>query len=134
MAREPTVSPWAVVAVQFLVGIVVALVAWGVTGRSSGFWSALYGAAVVVLPAALMARGIAGRLISMSPVISAVGVMVWEMVKVAATVTLLVAAPGLVPQLSWPALLATLSVCMSVYWFALLWRGRPPRAEQARAI
>jgi ATP synthase protein I len=26
--------------------------------------------------------------------------------------------------LSWPALLVTLAVCIKVYWFALLWRGR----------
>jgi ATP synthase protein I len=26
--------------------------------------------------------------------------------------------------LSWPVLLVTLLVCIKVYWFALLWRGR----------
>ena len=30
----------------------------------------------------------------------------------------------LVRPLSWPALLAALAACLSVYWFALLWRGR----------
>jgi hypothetical protein len=29
-----------------------------------------------------------------------------------------------VRPLSWPALLAALAACTSVYWFALLWRGR----------
>jgi ATP synthase protein I len=37
---------------------------------------------------------------------------------------MLMLAPRLVQSLSWPALLATLVLCMQVYWFALLWRGR----------
>ena len=34
------------------------------------------------------------------------------------------AAPGLVAELSWPALLVALIVCIKVYWVALSWRGR----------
>jgi ATP synthase protein I len=29
-----------------------------------------------------------------------------------------------VPDLSWPALLVALVVCIKVYWIALSWRGR----------
>jgi ATP synthase protein I len=29
-----------------------------------------------------------------------------------------------VPDLSWPALLAALTVCLSMNWLALLWQGR----------
>jgi hypothetical protein len=32
-----------------------------------------------------------------------------------------------VPGLVWPAMLATLAVCLQTYWFALLWRGRAKR-------
>jgi ATP synthase protein I len=123
MAREPSISPWVVVAAQFVVGIVVGLVVWGATGRVQGWWSALYGAAVVVVPGALMARGMTSRLSSMSPVVSAVSLMLWEMVKIAVSVAMLALAPKLVRPLDWPALLVALAVCMSVYWFALLWRG-----------
>ena len=87
-------------------------------------WSLLYGAATVVGPGALLARGMTSRLTSMAPMVSAVSVMLWEMVKIAATVAMLVAAPKLVSPLSWPALLVGLVSGMSVYWFALLWRGR----------
>jgi ATP synthase protein I len=45
--------------------------------------------------------------------------MVWEMVKIALTVAMLVAAPRLVPQLSWPALLVGLVLALKVYWVAL---------------
>ena len=64
------------------------------------------------------------RLSSVSPVVSAFSVMLWETVKIRATVALLVAAPQVVRPLSWPALLAALAACVSVYWFALSWRGR----------
>lgn len=128
MAREPSVSPWIVVAVQFVVGIVVALVAWAVTGRVEGFASALYGAAAVVLPAALMARGVTSRFSNASPGMAAVSFLLWQGVKVAVAVAMLVAAPRIVDGLSWPALLAGLVVCIKVYWVALLWR-RPARDE-----
>jgi ATP synthase protein I len=88
------------------------------------FWSALYGAVTAVVPGALMARGMTSRLSSLSPGLSAVSVMLWESVKIAVSVAMLMLAPRLVRPLNWPALLAALAVCLSVYWFALLWRGR----------
>ena len=87
-------------------------------------WSMLYGAATVVVPGALMARGMTSRLSGMSPGTSAVSFMLWEMVKIAVSVAMLMLAPKLVQPLSWPALLAGLVLCMKVYWVALLWRGR----------
>jgi ATP synthase protein I len=122
--QQPTVSPWRVVAVQGGVGLVVALLAMLVTGRNEMFWSALFGAAVVVVPGALMARGMTSRLSSMSPGAGAVSFMLWEFVKIAVSVALLMLAPKLVQPLSWPALLAAMVLCMKVYWLALLWRGR----------
>ena len=50
--------------------------------------------------------------------------MVWEGVKVLLTVAMLVAAVKVVPDLSWPALLAALAVSLSMNWLALLWQGR----------
>jgi ATP synthase protein I len=113
------------------VGVAVALLALLVTGKSSAAWSALYGAATVVLPGALMARGMTSRLTSMSPGASAVGFMFWEMVKIGASVALLVLAPKFVQGLSWPALLVGLVLCIKVYWLALLWRPRGAQSESA---
>jgi ATP synthase protein I len=116
------VSPWWVVAAQAVIGV---LVAAGLASAAEGwFWSALYGAAVVVVPGALMARGMTSPLTSMSPGASAAGVMLWSMVKMAVSVILLMLAPKLVQPLSWPALLATMVLCMQAYWLALLWRRR----------
>jgi ATP synthase protein I len=123
-AKEPSVSPWRVVAAQAAVGGVLALVAWLLTGKEEVAWSALYGAATVVVPGALMARGMTSRFTSMAPGTSAVSFMLWEMVKIAVSVLMLMLAPRLVQPLSWPALLVALVLCMKVYWLALLWRGR----------
>lgn len=123
-AKEPPLNPWRVIAVQGGVGVVVALLAALAMGRVEVGWSALYGAACVVVPGALLARGMTSRLSSMSPGASAVSFMLWEMVKIAASIAMLMLAPKLVQGLSWPALLVGLVLCMKVYWFALLWRGR----------
>ena len=123
-SRNPQLSPWRVIAVQAAVGGAVALSAWLLGGGREHAWSALYGAVTAVVPGALLARGMTSRLSSLSPVASAVSVMLWETVKIGATVALLVAAPKVVRPLSWLALLAGLAACVSVYWFALLWRGR----------
>jgi ATP synthase protein I len=121
--RNPSLSPWRVVATQLAVGLVVAAAA-GLVGGSVSAVSALYGALVVVLPGALMARGTTSPLSRLSVVSSAISMLVWAGVKMVASVLMLVLAPRIVQPLSWPALLVALVVCMQVYWFALLWRGR----------
>jgi ATP synthase protein I len=123
-ARLKSVSPWRVVVVQAVVGLVVASLVGAVSGRWELFWSVLYGAGVVVVPAILMARGMTSRLSLMSPGAGAVSFMLWEFVKILVSIVMLAMAPKLVPDLSWPALLAGLVVGLKVYWVALLWRGR----------
>jgi ATP synthase protein I len=122
--KNPPLNPWRVVAVQLGVGAVVALLAALLTGRQEVGWSLLYGAFTVVVPGALMARGMTSPLSRMSPGVGAVSFMLWEMVKIAVSIAMLMLAPRLVQPLSWPALLVGLVLCMKVYWFALLWRGR----------
>ena len=56
--RQPQVPAWWVVAAQAAVGGVVTMLAWLVADDRAVWASALYGAAVVVVPGALMARGI----------------------------------------------------------------------------
>jgi ATP synthase protein I len=123
-ARHAPLSPWRVVAVQAAIGGMAAAFAGWLSGRPEVMWSALYGAATAVVPGALMARGMTNRLSSLSPGTSAVSVMWWSMVKIGVSIVMLMLAPKLVQPVSWPALLAALVLCMQVYWFALLWRGR----------
>ncbi len=126
--KNPSISPAAVVAAQAVVGALVALAAWGLTGQANVGWSAGYGALAVVIPAALFARGLARRMMLKDPQARAVGAafgfFIWELVKIALTVAMLFAAPGLVVNLSWPAMLVGLVLTMKVYWVALVLRPK----------
>jgi ATP synthase protein I len=122
--RQPALSPWWVVLSQLVTGALAATVMGLASGSVLVAQSALYGAAVVALPGALMARGATSRLGLISPLTSAVSMMVWAMVKLTASVAMLALAPRVVPGLSWPAMLTAVVLCMQTYGFALLWRGR----------
>jgi ATP synthase protein I len=123
--QNPPVHPWWVVAGQAAVGVVAALLGWLVTGKQNVGWSVAYGAFAVVIPAAVFARGLTGRFSSLNAGTAAVGFLLWEMVKIALTIALLVVAPRLVAGLSWPALLVGLILAMKVYWVALAFAPRP---------
>ena len=123
--RNPTLSPWWVVAGQAGVGLAAALLAWGITGKHNVGWSVGYGALAVLLPAAVFARGLTGRFASLNAGTAAAGFLVWEMVKIALTLAMLFVAPRLVAGLSWPALLVGLVLAMKVYWVALAFAPRP---------
>lgn len=120
--RIPRVSPWRVVAAQAAAGLLCTVLAWALTQRGEVAVSALYGAVATVVPSALLARGMTKR--SLNAAHAALGFLFWEMVKIGVAVAMLVAAPRIVPQLSWPALLVAMLVCIKVNWLALLWRGR----------
>jgi ATP synthase protein I len=122
-AKIPSVSPWRVVAAQTVAGLVCSAMAWCVTQSSGVAWSALYGAAAVVLPGALLARGMT-RQAGVNPGAAAIRFMVWEAMKIGTAIAMLVIAAKVVPHLSWLALLVTMVVCIKVNWVALLWRAR----------
>ena len=119
--RHPSISPWRVVAAQAVAGLVCVGVAWVFAPNAAVAWSALYGAAATVIPAALLARGMTRG--ARSPVAAAAGFMFWETLKMGAAIAMLVIAARVVPNLSWPALLATMFVCIKVNWVALWWRA-----------
>ncbi|WP_332776873.1 ATP synthase subunit I [Polaromonas sp.] len=121
---NPLASPWRVLAVQSLAGCLVALLAWGLTGRAEAGWSALYGALSVVIPAALFARGMKRGLAAGGAGAAMAGFFFWEAVKIALTVAMLFAAPRLVASLSWLALVAGFVVTMKVVWVLLLFRPK----------
>ena len=127
--RNPPVSLWWVVRWQLAVGLLVALAVWGVTRSTVAGWSAAYGALAVVLPAALFARALSRQSRVNNPGAALVGFFVWEMVKVALTIAMLVAAPRLILGLNWLALLAGFVITMKVYWVAM-WL-RPAHKDSA---
>ena len=119
--RNPQVSAWRLVFCQMAVGVAVALLAWLVSGKAPVGWSAAYGALCVVFPAATFAYGVSraragqagGAMLSL---------FVWEFVKLVLCIAMMAAAPRLVPDLSWLALLAGVVVVMKTYWIALFVR------------
>ena len=125
---NPSVSPWRIVGYQILMGFVVALAAWGFTGKSAAGWSAGYGALAVVIPAVLFARGLMSQFSSINAMTAGFGFFVWEAVKIAASVGMIFAAPKLVVDLDWLAMLIGLILTLKVYWLAL--RMRPKRTTK----
>jgi ATP synthase protein I len=123
-ARHPSVAPLRVLVVQASMGLCLTLLALRFAEGREVAWSAAYGCATVVVPGMLMARGVSARRGRMSPGLSAVSVVSWSVVKIGVSIAMLVLAPKLIQPVSWPALLATMVLCMQVYWLALLWRGR----------
>lgn len=108
-----------VLGVQVLTSVVVAGLARILTGQDAMGWSALYGGLAVWIPAALFARGLQRQKASGHAGSALMGFFVWELVKIVLTVAMLLAAPRLVSQLNWLALLAGFVVTMKVYWVAM---------------
>lgn len=126
--RFPQVSIWRVVWVQAVATVVVAALAWLVTGKAAYGWSAGYGAISIALPTALFARALARQGLDSSGAAMA-RIFAWELVKLVLCIAMLAAAPKLVPDLSWLALLAGLIVVMKTYWIAFLVRSGVRKTE-----
>jgi ATP synthase protein I len=109
-ARLRTPPLWYVPAGQAVAGVAVAALAWLISGRVGVMLSALYGAAVVVVPAAVMVLGLARSPSRAVPAALAVRWAVWEALKLLLAVGMLALAPRVVVPLSWPALLLALVV------------------------
>lgn len=120
LARQPSFTVWQALAWQAAFGLLVALV-WGlVTWSPSAFLSALYGAAVVVVPNAMMARGVFGRNAGRS----VGGLVLWEVLKLCLSGALMVLAPAVLSPVHWAALLVTLVVCLKSIGLALFLQQR----------
>ena len=119
IAQNPSLSVWWVLSAQLVVGVVAAMVAGLLTGQGASAWSAFYGCLAVVIPGALFARGLRSQFSSISAVTAGFGFFVWEAVKIGVSVAMLAAAPRLVADLDWLAMLIGLIVTLKVYWLAL---------------
>ena len=122
-AANPPLSPWPAVWVQAGASLVVVAVAWLVSGgQGSATSSAAYGALAAWLPAVLFARLVARRMRQQASAAGALlALMVGEAIKIALTVALLLAAPRLLAQVHWLALLAGFLVTIKAAWVALWW-------------
>jgi ATP synthase protein I len=131
---SPSISAWTVLAGQLVCSVVVAMAAALLTGRQSMGWSALYGALAVVIPGALFARGLTSKVALMNPGAAVAGFFLWEMVKIGLTVAMLFAAPRVVANLSWPAMLVGMVVTMKVVWLVLVLHARSNRQALIKRV
>lgn len=127
--QNPSVSPWWVVLGQVVVGTIVVLVAWLLTGSVGVAKSAAWGVLAVVLPAALFARGLTGQFARANPGTAVASFFVWELAKIVVTVGVMYVAYRVEVNLNWLAMLAGLVLTMKVYWLAL---GFKPKASAVR--
>lgn len=132
-AGQPELSPWRLVGVQWLVGLLAALVAGLLLQSVSVAVSVFYGAAAVALPSALMAYGLTSsalsRLLSGFAQAAFAGFLFWEGVKVLLSVAMLAAAVWVLPEPNWIALLIGLVLVLKVYWFGFFIQARRPVAN-----
>ena len=117
--RNPSVSVVRVVKWQLVVGVVLTVLVGLITQRAGWLWSVAYGAAAVVIPAALFARGLRLQLGAGQENLAMVRFFGLEIAKLVLTVVLLLLAPLVVPGLNWLALVLGLVVVMKTYWLAL---------------
>jgi ATP synthase protein I len=117
--HNPQASPWRVSLLLVGVGVLMALL----TGLFTGEWnlaaSAAWGSVAVVVPAVVFVRALSRQMRRTQPGSALVGLMVWELVKIVLTVALLLAAPKVISDLNWFALVAGFVVTMKVYWLAM---------------
>ena len=132
--QNPTLSPWVVLAGQAGAGLMTAVAGWLLTGQANVGWSALYGAAAVVIPGALFARGLMSKVSTINPAAAVTGFFLWEMVKIGLVLAMLFAAPRLVANLSWPAMLVGLIVTMKVVWLVLWLEAKARRKSKKLSV
>lgn len=128
--QNPSLSPWVVLAGQAGMGLLASLAAWLLTGKVNIGWSALYGALAVVIPGALFARGVMSKVSMINPAAAVTGFFLWEMVKIGLVLAMLFAAPKLVTDLNWPAMLVGLVVTMKVVWLVLWLEAKARRKSR----
>lgn len=117
--KNRSTCPWWVVGLQVVVAVTVSLLTWLIGHKAGWALSVAWGGFAVVVPAALFARALARQTQLRQPSAALTGLFVWELVKVALTVALLMVAPQVISELSWLALVAGFVVTMKVYWLAM---------------
>lgn len=131
-AAHPPMSPWPVVGWQAVAGLAAVLVAlvWS-GGMTAVTYSAAYGVLAAWVPTVLFARMVARRMRRQaSPHGALMALMVGEGIKVALTVALLLAAPKILAQVHWLALLAGFVVTIKAAWVALWLKSAKRRSAR----
>ena len=132
--RQRPVSVYQPLMWQLLLGGLAVVVAWAwFPDRAAVAKSVLYGVAAVLVPAGMFARALMRQQRSAKHALQALSsLMLWEGVKIVLTIALLLAAPRVVKELIWPALLVGFVVTVKAAWLGWWWQMRAPQAGSAR--
>jgi ATP synthase protein I len=117
--KNPALMPWRIIGLQALVGVLMVLLTWLLTDERRLAASVAWGVVAVVIPAMVFVRALSRQMEVAQPKVALVGLFAWELVKIVLTVALLLAAPKLISDLSWLALVASFVVTIKVYWLAM---------------
>lgn len=118
--RQPVTSPWQVLGFQALVGLVLVGLTAAFTGKLNLAASVAWGVLSVCVPALVFARALVRQMRQRQAASALVGFFMWELVKIMLTVAMLLAAPRVVAELDWVALVAGFVITMKVYWLAMM--------------
>ncbi len=116
---NPSLSPWRLIVLQIAALIVVVLLLVMMSAPGSIVLSVAYGGGCVVVPAAMFWRGVRERKAGEDIRNRMMKFVVWELAKIALTIAMLFAAPKLIKELNWLALVASFVVTMKLSWLAL---------------
>ncbi|HMS26381.1 MAG TPA: ATP synthase subunit I [Burkholderiaceae bacterium] len=128
------ISPWRIIVGQLFAGLAVAVAVGLITGKAELALSLAYGVMVVVIPAALFARGLMSRFSSMNAITAGFGFFVWEALKIAVSIALIALAPRVVTNLDWLAMLIGLIITMKLVWVILWLKRRMKASRQPQVI
>ena len=117
--NNPQTSPWRVLGLQVVVGMLMVLLTGLFTSDGRLVASVAWGCVAVVIPAVVFVRALNRQMRRIQPGSALAGLFIWEMVKIALTVVLLLVAPKVISDLSWLALVASFVVTIKVYWLAM---------------
>ena len=117
--HNPQASPWRVMFLQAGVGGLMALLLGLITGEWKLAASSAWGSVAVVVPAVVFVRALSRQMRRTQPGSALMSLVVWELVKIVLTVAMLLAAPKVISDLNWLALVAGFVVTMKVYWLAM---------------
>ena len=117
--KNPALMPWRIIGLQALVGVLMVLLTWLLTDERRLAASVAWGVVSVVIPAMVFVRALSRQMQLAQPKVALMGLFAWELVKIVLTVALLLAAPKLISDLSWLALVASFVVTIKVYWLAM---------------
>lgn len=129
--RQRPLSVYQPLVWQLVFGGLAVVVAWvWFLGRPAIAMSTLYGAAAVWVPAWVFVRALKRQQGTRHSMQALASLMFWEGVKIVLTIALLLAAPKVVKDLSWLALLLGFVVTVKAAWLGWWWQMRPQTKAQ----